>query len=152
MLGFRLQNTHRHRLPVPGELGHIVGLSTVNPKRRCIVSHFSLSDAADQRYSRGIHTVVVRFLDSGELARLASHWFSGGRRMNLIHAITRFVPRYGFTYEPSGQAVEVRLVRCQAASNVGGGYIDTVMLITPWADPAQNEEMTPTRFELVSRP
>ena len=77
MLGSILQNTHRHRLPAAGEIGRIVGLSTVNPKRRCIVSHFPLSDVADQRYCRGIHTVVVRFLDNGELARFAGHWFRG---------------------------------------------------------------------------
>ena len=77
MLGSRLQNTHRHRLPAAGELGRIVGLCTVNPKRRCIVSHFPLSDAADQRYCRGIHTVYVRFLDNGAYLRLAGHWFKG---------------------------------------------------------------------------
>jgi len=53
--------------------------------------------------------------------------------LNLIRSITRYVSRYGFTYGPSAQAVEVRLVQCQAASNVGGGYTDCVLLITPWA-------------------
>ena len=43
--------------------------------------------------------------------------------MNLIRAITRYVPRYGFSCEPSAQAVDIRLVQC----------LDSVNLITPWA-------------------
>jgi hypothetical protein len=37
MLKCTRQNTHRSKLPPPGALGHIVGLITVNPRRKCIV-------------------------------------------------------------------------------------------------------------------
>jgi len=75
MLDCRRQNTHRSKLPKPGEIGYIVGLSTVNSHRKCIVSHYPLCDSADYRYSVGIHTVWVRFLDDGELARFSGCWF-----------------------------------------------------------------------------
>lgn len=75
MLACKRQNTHRTRLPQPGAIGRIVGLSTVDPRRRCIVSHYSLTDSADYRYSRGIHTAFVRFLDNGEVRRFAWQWF-----------------------------------------------------------------------------
>ncbi len=75
MLNYRRQNTHRSKLPKPGEIGHIVGLSTVDSCRKCIVSHYPLCDSADYRYSLGIHTVWVRFLDDGELARFSGFWF-----------------------------------------------------------------------------
>ena len=77
MLTCHRQNTHRHKLPKPANIGFIVGLSTVDPHRRCIVSHFPLSDVADQRFCRGIHTCVVRFLDNGEQKRLSGFWFKG---------------------------------------------------------------------------
>lgn len=76
------QNTHRSKLPSPGAIGHIVGLRTVDgeahqryPRRKCIVSHYPLCDSADHRYSIGIHTVWVRFLDNGEIARFSGFWF-----------------------------------------------------------------------------
>lgn len=68
-------NVHRSKLPPPGVIGHIVGLSTVNPRRKCIVSHYPLCDSADYRFSVGIHTVFVRFLDNGETARFSGFWF-----------------------------------------------------------------------------
>jgi 3'-phosphoadenosine 5'-phosphosulfate sulfotransferase (PAPS reductase)/FAD synthetase len=37
-------NFHHSKLPEPGALGHIVGLSTIGPQRKCIVSHYPLCD------------------------------------------------------------------------------------------------------------
>jgi len=76
MLDCRRQNIHHSKLPLPGAVGHIVGLSTVNPRRNCIVSHYPLCDSADDRYSIGIHIVWVRFLDNGEYARFSGIWFA----------------------------------------------------------------------------
>ncbi len=74
MLHFKRQNFHRSKLPPPGAIGHIFGLSTVNPRRKCIVSHYPLCDNV-LPYSIGIHTVWVRFLDNGEFARFSGIWF-----------------------------------------------------------------------------
>jgi len=67
-------NFHHSKLPVPGVLGHIVGLSTVDPQRKCIVSHYPLCDNV-LPYSLGIHTVYVRFLDDHEIMRVSGIWF-----------------------------------------------------------------------------
>lgn len=75
MLQCQRQNIHRSKLPLPGTVGHIVGLSAINPHRKCIVSHYPLCDSADHRFSMGIHTVFVRFLDNGEIARFSGFWF-----------------------------------------------------------------------------
>jgi hypothetical protein len=75
MLQCHRQNVHHSKLPKPGAVGYIVGLSTVNPRRRCIVTAYPLTDSADYRYSVGIHTVFVRFLDSGEICRFSGIWF-----------------------------------------------------------------------------
>jgi hypothetical protein len=75
MLYGKRQNTHHSKLPLPGAIGRIIGLSTVNARRKCIVSHYPLCDSADYRYSIGIHTVWVRFLDNGEFARFSGFWF-----------------------------------------------------------------------------
>ncbi|MBL8116049.1 MAG: hypothetical protein JNJ78_00855 [Anaerolineae bacterium] len=48
-------NVHRSKLPKPGAIGHIVGLSTVNPRRKCIVVAYPLYDNVCP-YSIGIHT------------------------------------------------------------------------------------------------
>jgi len=74
MLHGKRQNTHHSKLPPPGTVGYIVGLSTVNPRRKCIVSHYPLCDNI-LPYSRGIHTVFVRFLDNSEIARFSGFWF-----------------------------------------------------------------------------
>lgn len=74
MLQGKRQNTHHSKLPPPGALGHIVGLSTVNPRRKCIVSHYPLCDNV-LPFSRGIHTVFVRFLDNSEIACFSGIWF-----------------------------------------------------------------------------
>lgn len=74
MLNHKRQNFHHSKLPPPGAIGRIVGLSTVNPRRKCIVSHYPLCDNI-LPYSRGIHTVVVRFLDNNEIARFSGIWF-----------------------------------------------------------------------------
>jgi hypothetical protein len=71
MLHCKRQNFHRSKLP-PGAIGHIVGLSTVNPHRKCIVSHYPLCESTDYRYSVGIHTIWVRFFDTSEIARFSA--------------------------------------------------------------------------------
>ena len=67
-------NFHHSKLPEPGTIGRIVGLSTIDPQRKCIVSHYPLCDNI-LPYSRGIHTVFVRFLDDQEIARFSGLWF-----------------------------------------------------------------------------
>ena len=78
MLTCQRQNTHRRRLPAPGTIGRIVGLSTVHPRRKCIVIAYPLCDGAIWRgkpMSWGIHTIWVRFLDNNEIQRFSAHWF-----------------------------------------------------------------------------
>jgi hypothetical protein len=67
-------NVHHSRLPTPGAVGHIVGLSTIDPQRKCIVSHYPLCDNV-LPYSIGIHTVYVRFLDNREELCVSGIWF-----------------------------------------------------------------------------
>lgn len=74
MLKGQRQNIHHSKLPQAGDMGHIVGLSTIDPRRLCLVSHFPLCDN-DWPYSHGIHTVFVRFLDDDTLTRVSVHWF-----------------------------------------------------------------------------
>lgn len=62
MLQHKRQNLHRSRWPSPGTTGRFV-------------SHCALPDSADCRYRIGIHTVWIRFLDNGELARFSGIWF-----------------------------------------------------------------------------
>jgi hypothetical protein len=76
MLTHKRQNVHHSKLSKSGELGRIVGLSTINPRRKCIVIAFPLCDNI-RPYSIGIHTMFVRFLDNGEIARFSSIWFQG---------------------------------------------------------------------------
>ncbi|MBN8595831.1 MAG: hypothetical protein J0M33_29020 [Anaerolineae bacterium] len=78
MLYSKRQNFHRSKLPKLGEMGHIVGLSTVNAKRRCMVIAYPLCDGAiyhRRLLSYGIHTVWVRFLDTSEIVRFSGIWF-----------------------------------------------------------------------------
>lgn len=75
MLQCKRQNIHHSKLPPPGAIGYIVGLSTGNPRRKCIVSHYPLCDSANYRFGLGIHTIFVRFLDNGEIARFSGFWF-----------------------------------------------------------------------------
>jgi hypothetical protein len=74
MLQGERQNIHHSKLPQPGEVGHVLGLPMIEPRRRCIVSHYPLCDNV-LVYSRGIHTVWVRFLDNSELRRISGLWF-----------------------------------------------------------------------------
>lgn len=74
MLKGERQNTHHSKLPKPGEIGRLLGLCMVDPRRRCMVSHYPLCDNI-LPYSRGIHTVWVRFLDNGELRLVSGIWF-----------------------------------------------------------------------------
>jgi hypothetical protein len=74
MLHCKHQNFHHSKLPKPGSVGHIVGLSTVNTRRKCIVIAYPLCDNV-RPYSIGIHTCWVRFLDNSDIQRLSGVWF-----------------------------------------------------------------------------
>ena len=74
MLKGQRQNFHCSKLPKPGAIGRIVGLSTVNPRRKCIVVAYPLCDNV-RPYSIGIHTCWVRFLDNSDIQRFNSIWF-----------------------------------------------------------------------------
>ena len=74
MLKGQRQNFHCSKLPKPGAVGRIVGLSTVNPRRKCIVVAYPLCDNV-QPYSIGIHTCWVRFLDDSNIQRFSGIWF-----------------------------------------------------------------------------
>jgi hypothetical protein len=81
-----IANVHRHTMPAPGAIVVIpaLGLGWRRSGRRAfcgqvlrrfIVESYPLSDAADQRYSRGIHTCNVRALDDGRRYHtVAGHW------------------------------------------------------------------------------
>ena len=83
MLTSRRQNFHHSKLPQPGEIGYlIIGCDRSGrfryhggPRRKCIVESFPLTDSPDYRYSIGIHTVTVRFLDSQERTRCTGAYF-----------------------------------------------------------------------------
>lgn len=74
MLKGKRQDFHHSKLPAPGTIGNIVGLSTVNPRRKCIVIAYPLCDNV-LPYSIGIHTCWVRFLDNSEIQRFSGIWF-----------------------------------------------------------------------------
>ncbi len=74
MLKGQRQNFHRSKLPKPGTVGCIVGLSTVNPCRKCIVVAYPLCDNVHP-HSIGIHTCWVRFLDNSDIQRFSGIWF-----------------------------------------------------------------------------
>ncbi len=67
-------NFHHSRLPKAGTVGHIIGLSTIDSRRKCIVSHYPLCDNV-LPYSIGIHTVYVRFLDNRQDLQISGVWF-----------------------------------------------------------------------------
>ncbi len=75
MLQGQRQNFHHSKLSKPGTIGHIIGLSTVNAHRKCIVIAYPLTDSPDYRFSIGIHTLFVRFLDNGATERFSGSWF-----------------------------------------------------------------------------
>ena len=54
MLNYQHQNFHHSKMPSPGTIGHIVGLSTVNPRRKCIVAAYPLTDSGEIRRLSGI--------------------------------------------------------------------------------------------------
>lgn len=69
-------NVHRSKLP---RLGAVVvvrirPLAPGHRYRRFIVESFPLTDAADPRFSRGIHTCTLRALDNSERCKVAGHW------------------------------------------------------------------------------
>jgi len=72
-------NIHHSKLPKRGTIGYILGLPTVDPKRKCIVSHYPLCDNV-LPYSIGIHTIYVRFLDNQNEVRLSGIWFHEDNR------------------------------------------------------------------------
>lgn len=74
MLNGKRQNFHHSKLPKAGAVGRIVGLSTVNPRRKCIVSHYPLCEDG-YPYGIGINTCWVRFLDNSEMRRFSGIWF-----------------------------------------------------------------------------
>ena len=74
MLTYQRQNFHHSKLPEPGSVGHIVGLSIINPNRKCIVIAYPLCDNI-QPYSKGIHSCWVRFLDNSAIHRFSGIWF-----------------------------------------------------------------------------
>jgi hypothetical protein len=74
MLDCKRQNVHHSKLPWPGAVGWIIGLSTVDPHRKCIVVAYPLCDNVCL-YSVGIHTCWVRFLDNGNIQRFSGVWF-----------------------------------------------------------------------------
>lgn len=66
-------NIHHSKLPALGEIV-IVKKRELEPGcryRKFIVESFPLSDSADQRYSRGIHTVNLKALDNGDTFRVS---------------------------------------------------------------------------------
>lgn len=67
-------NIHHSKLPNPGAIGFITGLTTVNPRRRCIVESYPLYDNI-LPYSIGIHTIWVRFLNNNERRRFSGFFF-----------------------------------------------------------------------------
>lgn len=71
-----IANVHHSRLPRPGAIVtvQIRPLQSGCRYRRFIVVAYPLSDAADQRYSCGIHTCIIQALDNGEQQRVAGHW------------------------------------------------------------------------------
>ncbi|HUN08207.1 MAG TPA: hypothetical protein PLQ56_16495 [Aggregatilineales bacterium] len=91
MLRCQRQNYHHSKLPAPGAIGHIVGLSTVNSRRKCMVIAYPLCDSAIYRgcpMSYGIHTIWVRFLDNGELSRFSGFWFQPDLVLSDIPILT----------------------------------------------------------------
>jgi hypothetical protein len=75
MLQCERQNVHHSKMPKAGTIGYIVGLSTVNALRKCIVTAYPLTDSADYRFSVGIHTLFVCFLDDRTTERFSGTWF-----------------------------------------------------------------------------
>lgn len=74
MLDCKRQNVHHSKLPQPGTIGRMVGLSTIDSRRKCIVAAYPLCDNVCP-YSIGIHTCWVRFLDNHEIQRFSGIWF-----------------------------------------------------------------------------
>lgn len=72
-------NTHHSKLPSLGQIVNIRGLERngFNSRERWIVESFPLCDAADWRYSRGIHTVHVRRLRDSRRARVSGFYCLG---------------------------------------------------------------------------
>ena len=76
-------NFHHSKLPKAGSIGHVVGLSTVDATRKCIVSHYPLCDNISP-YSIGIHTIFVQFLDNRQEIQISGMWFQEDFDLSLI--------------------------------------------------------------------
>jgi hypothetical protein len=81
MLKHERQNIHHRTIPKNGSIGRILGLENngIDPKRRCIVVAFPVTDGAiwnGKALSLGIHTIFVRFLDNHQITRISAHWFN----------------------------------------------------------------------------
>lgn len=70
------QNYHHSKLPEIGSIGYINLPGYVY--RKCIVSHYPLCDSV-LPWSIGIHTMFVRFLDTGEIGRFSGRHFQEER-------------------------------------------------------------------------
>lgn len=82
-------NVHHSVLPKLGEIGHVIlrrnrfgdhEYLLGKRKEKWQVVAFPLSDSADQRYSRGIHTVYVQSLNHGIIKKVSGFYFEGGSR------------------------------------------------------------------------
>jgi hypothetical protein len=70
-------NYHHHAMPRPGAIVIVKmdrQLMSGHRWRRFIVESYPLSDAADQRYSKGMHTVNLRALDNNWRCRVSGFW------------------------------------------------------------------------------
>jgi hypothetical protein len=64
--------------PKIGTIGTVQGLSTINPRRRCIVEAYPLTTSAiwyGRPVSRSCHTVYIRFLDNSQRAEFSARYF-----------------------------------------------------------------------------
>jgi hypothetical protein len=84
MLQGKQQNFHHSKIPKPGTIGHIIGLSAVNARRKCIVTAYPLTDSTDYHFSIGIHTVFVRFLDNSDIQRFSGIWFEPDSETTIV--------------------------------------------------------------------
>lgn len=84
------QNYHHSKLPEIGSIGYINLPGYVY--RKCVVSHYPLCDSC-LPYSKGIHTMFVRFLDNGSYERFSGHHFQEERPDGYPDRYAEFVTR-----------------------------------------------------------
>lgn len=80
-----IANYHHSKLPAVGSTGYIIRgyerytnkpLYWTGAKRLCEVIAYPLTDSPDYRFSVGVHTVYVQFLDNGAKVRFACQHFT----------------------------------------------------------------------------